>query len=687
MTVYPCLSSVSGFDQSVTSESGPTGTPARPPHRPVPSAGLAHRGRWGRRPVHAGGRRCARRRRPPGTFTIDLCPRWRQCRAYPAGVYPVRVQLVDTAPARCSAVHHPPRVHRCPGRHPAAAGGCGAPRPDHRSAPPAHRPRPHSWRRPVCRPGHRRRRHRSAVAPRGRHRGAVTAVPVTLDGPARSRPWTTVGAAGTTTRHRGPAGQPGGHTRRSTSSLDPVHPGRCLRPGRRRAGHRARPPGGPGGATVRRPPTGPPRLAPAGLGAWITDDPLDATATSQLGRAGTASWSSRGSVTSAADQRLDGRAVRRRDRPRSPFTAVAVQRRSVVPVHRLPGNPVLAAHQLVAELAQIYFEKPNDTTPRAVVAVAPTGWADQPRLRRRTAGRPRRQPDHPGGDHRRSCSPLDPAGAPAARAAGCAGATGGRRSSGGRHPRPAPAGRRLLVGRPGSAPTPSTTQLGDLVLAGESEVLRPAQQSAVLANTGAAVDAQLGQLGWAATGPSPSPPSRGTVPVTIVSNASYPVIGHADPDQRQAALPQRHHPVDPDRSLPSRSPTPVDVPVAGPRPRACSGWTSSSARPRRPRASTGEVDVRSTATSVVGVVLSVGRRGVLAVWWFRTHLAGGRRRRADGAEDRSHDRPTPGAPDDRPPRSTGCRRRPAAVGAGLAGATVGHGRRHHAVAADRCGSG
>ena len=35
------------------------------------------------------------------------------------------------------------------------------------------------------------------------------------------------------------------------------------------------------------------------------------------------------------------------------------------------GNPVLAAHQLVAELAQIYYEKPNDDTARAMVAVAP----------------------------------------------------------------------------------------------------------------------------------------------------------------------------------------------------------------------------------------------------------------------------------------------------------------------------
>jgi hypothetical protein len=34
--------------------------------------------------------------------------------------------------------------------------------------------------------------------------------------------------------------------------------------------------------------------------------------------------------------------------------------------------------------------------------------------------------------------------------------------------------------------------------------------------------------------------------------------------------------------------------------------------------SSGEVVVRSTATSIVGIVLSVGAVVVLAVWWIRT---------------------------------------------------------------------
>ena len=45
-----------------------------------------------------------------------------------------------------------------------------------------------------------------------------------------------------------------------------------------------------------------------------------------------------------------------------------------------PGDPVLAASQLLGELAQIYFEYPNLSTARAVVAVPPTGSTLNPTM-------------------------------------------------------------------------------------------------------------------------------------------------------------------------------------------------------------------------------------------------------------------------------------------------------------------
>ena len=53
-------------------------------------------------------------------------------------------------------------------------------------------------------------------------------------------------------------------------------------------------------------------------------------------------------------------------------------------------------------------------------------------------------------------------------------------------------------------------QLDDVLLAGESADLRPAQQAAVRPARGAAVDAQLGQLPWPATRASPLRRRTGT---------------------------------------------------------------------------------------------------------------------------------------------------------------------------------
>ena len=74
-----------------------------------------------------------------------------QCRSYPSGVYPVRVQLVEHLhPPGRRRLHHPAHLHRRAGRHPATAGGPGPPGRDDRdpaATPPVgptagHRPAP-----------------------------------------------------------------------------------------------------------------------------------------------------------------------------------------------------------------------------------------------------------------------------------------------------------------------------------------------------------------------------------------------------------------------------------------------------------------------------------------------------------------------------------------------------------------
>jgi hypothetical protein len=62
------------------------------------------------------------------------------------------------------------------------------------------------------------------------------------------------------------------------------------------------------------------------------------------------------------------------------------------------------------------------------------------------------------------------------------------------------------------------------------------------------------------------------------------------------------------------------------------------------RLATGELSVRSTSSSVVGVVLTAGAVAVLVVWWVRTSL---RRRAARRAEDQA-DAAGSDPPDDAP---------------------------------------
>jgi hypothetical protein len=61
--------------------------------------------------------------------------------------------------------------------------------------------------------------------------------------------------------------------------------------------------------------------------------------------------------------------------------------------------------------------------------------------------------------------------------------------------------------------------------------------------------------------------------------------------------------------------------------------------------SSGQVSVRSTAASVVGVVLSLGAVAVLLVWWFRTSRKRRAERRRQDAGDRAEDGVDDGAED------------------------------------------
>ena len=155
---------------------------------------------------------------------------------------------------------------------------------------------------------------------------------------------------------------------------------------------------------------------------------------------------------------------------------------------------------------------------------------------------------------------------------------------------------------------------------GESELLRPAQQSAVLHNTGTAVDAQLAQLEVVSGQSITLTSQQGRLPIDIVSSAPYPVRatltvtsdkllfanGTTGLTESTTVLPGHSH---------------TNVVYVNVRARTSGVFTvgiTLDSPAGGLQLSSGQIVVRSTATSIVGIILSVGAVLVLAVWWVRT---------------------------------------------------------------------
>ncbi len=631
VSVYDCLSSVSAFDQSVNPTTGPSGTPIDSTRTPLAVSGLAAApgGAVGlSMPVYVGHGGTV----PPGGFAINLTSGGGQCAGYPSGVYPVRIQLVDTAggqaiagftthlvfteaPATTQklrvAVVLPIATTLGPAADPAAAALAAQPSAALAPAPPA------------------------SIAAVAATVAAIasaerSSVPVTLDAsPQTVLTLESTGHGAVVTQLASLAAIPSIHQFASAPFV-PVNASGLVGAGL--GGELAlQVAQGTQVLATRLPRTSSaaPLNAPGGgLGAWFTNDGLDAAALTQLQVDGyrqvvlpaASVPGAPGNVSTAEPFALS---------PSSgpPLVAVAANPDLAARFTGDPGNPVLAASQLAAELAQIYFEKPNDTTPRIVAVMAPSGWSDDPAFVGALLDALNQNPmveavtasdlfdTLPVAACRNGCRAVAGPGSPdlpvaairvqrqrvAALATAATGLTGQR----------------------------VTAQLGDLVLAGQSDRLRPFQQSGVLRNTGLAVDAQLDRLQVAGDQSITLTSQKGRVPVTIISGAPYPVTGTLTltsdkltfPDgqtKRVTVLPGITNPFYFNVQTRASGLFKVDVALYAP----AGGLTLSS----------GQVSVRSTATSVVGIILSLGAVGVLVVWWLRTSRKRRAQRRAERAD-------------------------------------------------------
>ena len=296
---------------------------------------------------------------------------------------------------------------------------------------------------------------------------------------------------------------------------------------------------------------------------------------------------------------------------------------------QLPDS-LLATHELLADLAQVYFENPNleyyegghlVPEPRVVVAVSPRYWAPS-----RTALTDLVQTLTTGPFL--SSVTLDQAFAqvpPSTTSASSAGPAGHRDNMAGAKVRSL---RAALASFSASLvrPVNSTLAIGDLALTSESASLTLAQRNAYLNAAHSRLRAELGQVTVAATGITLTS-RQGKVPLSIVSNLPVPVRvtvtltstglqfqgGSNDSISHSFTLRLRN--------------TTWLVPVVARRTghfeMEVKVVTAEGAQPM----SAAGIFINSRAFSGVGIVLSAAALAGLAFWWGRALQKGARNRR------------------------------------------------------------
>ena len=377
--------------------------------------------------------------------------------------------------------------------------------------------------------------------------------------------------------------------------------------------------------------------APGGSSPWITNDGLDDNTLGQLAATGYNQL-----ILPAADvmsSPVNGSGAEPftiNSSHGSSFTAITSNADLSDRFTADPGDPVLAAAQLMGELAQIYFEYPNLSTARAVVAVPPTGWTANPTLITTLVADLANNPITQTVTAQGLFQALP---SPAPCRSGCrltssSGASGSSVGTG--LPVSAIRNQRDRIAGLTSSISPSSPvaltlplQFGDLVLASESENLKSSQQASVLRNTDAAINAQFDQISVSGDQAVTLTSRNGLIPVSIASRAPYPVTGTLILTSDELLFSNGTRRL----SRPATLTTSTNNFYINVEART-SGESKLEITFRSPTGgvviTSGVISVRSTATSVVGVVLSLGAVVVLLAWWVRTGI---RRRKRQGIED------------------------------------------------------
>ncbi|MGH9091659.1 MAG: hypothetical protein ACRDZR_09825 [Acidimicrobiales bacterium] len=290
-----------------------------------------------------------------------------------------------------------------------------------------------------------------------------------------------------------------------------------------------------------------------------------------------------------------------------------------------PSDPALEANQLLADLAMVHFEEPDTPTPRALVAVPPAGWTptkafDTALLTGLTT------------DPLVKTTTL--AGYFAGFGSTAAQLTTRRLATGGTGPVLAPSlahditvQRLRLTAFDGSVDDRSvTTHLDQLLLTAESDDLSRTGQAAGVAAFAGALDGQLSLVQLATERTITLTSRSGYIPVTMVSSAPYTLVGTLTLSGGRFEFPHGSS----QRLRLDHATTPVRVEVEARTSGDLPLDVTFTSPDGRLVITSGRLTVRSTATSLVGVVLTVLALLVLLGWWARTWHRG-RRRTARGS--------------------------------------------------------
>jgi hypothetical protein len=313
------------------------------------------------------------------------------------------------------------------------------------------------------------------------------------------------------------------------------------------------------------------------------------------------------------------------------------------------AGEVLAAHQLLADLALVAFEEPEASWARGVVLAPPLDWSPAPGfLQALLAGLA-------------SIPVLEPVTLSSFFAQVSRGDDGGNPDNGNGWPSarqlakpsaeaqsafPADAlnqartrfeGLKSIVHTAGNL-----TPLSDLLLSSESVLLSNEQQRAAISAFDDVVAQRADVVSLTADHTFRLTSRTATIPITLVRQVSYPVTVVLELSSDKLAflhgtnplkvtLTQHIQSVDIDVSARTSGDFPVVVTLRSP----TGGLVIASAK----------FTVRSLSTSVVAIVLTIVAAVVLLMWWARTLLAGRRGRRArrnHGAHSvRRREEPTP----------------------------------------------